>query len=344
MAVNYPADIEIDYPEHSSRGWAALLIFTFTYGKALALLPHFFILWFLGFGSSVVFVISQFAVLFTGKYPASLFDFVAGTIGWSLRVIAFFLGLSDDYPPFALHANADYPVQCHVERPATSSRIWAFNTISIGITLMALSVYYLGSVDVNTTNASLFNVRVWALLPHGFVLVFLGSAAVFVFLIAVPAVLFSGRFPEGMHTFLTGLLRWSWRLSVFTYGLSDKYPPFTLDANDERFRPVLPTQPLGGLTPPPPPPPPPSPSTTFAAPPSAATQPPATPPSPPSPFEGGYSGEAPSEFVPDVPAAPPAWQGWDAEAEAEEHTPMPEQAGEWGLPPAEADESEPDQQ
>ena len=52
-------------------------------------------------------------------------------------------------------------------------------------------------------------------------------AAFVVVFIAQFAILFSGSFPEGMHTFVVGVGRWSTRVNAYLYALTDKYPPFS---------------------------------------------------------------------------------------------------------------------
>ena len=60
-------------------------------------------LFFLWIGAVVSVVIAWFAILFTGKYPRSLFDYVVGVQRWSLRVEAYaILLVTDQYPPFTL--------------------------------------------------------------------------------------------------------------------------------------------------------------------------------------------------------------------------------------------------
>ncbi|HWH31354.1 MAG TPA: DUF4389 domain-containing protein [Egibacteraceae bacterium] len=71
--------------------------------KWLLAVPHYVVLLFLGIASVVATVIAWFAILFTGRYPRGLFDFVEGVLRWKLRVEAYALLLiTDRYPPFSL--------------------------------------------------------------------------------------------------------------------------------------------------------------------------------------------------------------------------------------------------
>jgi len=71
--------------------------------KWLLAIPHYIILCFLGIAAIVCVWIAWFAILFTGRYPRDLFDFVVGVYRWSVRVDAYaFLLTTDRYPPFAL--------------------------------------------------------------------------------------------------------------------------------------------------------------------------------------------------------------------------------------------------
>ncbi len=66
-------------------------------------IPHWIVLFFLWIGAAVCIIIAWFAILFTGRYPQSLFDYVVGVQRWSLRVEAYALLLvTDQYPPFTL--------------------------------------------------------------------------------------------------------------------------------------------------------------------------------------------------------------------------------------------------
>ena len=90
--------VEMPYPDVAAElnRWLPLV-------KWLLAVPHYIILVFLGIATFVAVAISWFAILFTGRYPVGLFNFVVGTSRWSIRVNAYaFLMVTDRYPPFRL--------------------------------------------------------------------------------------------------------------------------------------------------------------------------------------------------------------------------------------------------
>ena len=71
--------------------------------KWLLAIPHYIVLAFLDIAAMVVVIIAWVAILVTGRYPRSLFDFVAGVMRWHNRVVGYALVLvTDQYPPFRL--------------------------------------------------------------------------------------------------------------------------------------------------------------------------------------------------------------------------------------------------
>jgi len=73
--------------------------------KWLLAIPHYVVLFFLHIGAIVAVVVTWFAILFTGRYPRALFDYVEGVLRWQNRVIAYaFTLVTDRYPPFRLAA------------------------------------------------------------------------------------------------------------------------------------------------------------------------------------------------------------------------------------------------
>lgn len=106
LTDRYPSTVEeqsihldLDYPdvEKQLNRWLPLV-------KWFLVIPHLIVLFFLFIGAAFAVVIAWFAILFTGRYPRGLFDYVVGVGRWALRVSAYAtLLLTDRYPPFSLH-------------------------------------------------------------------------------------------------------------------------------------------------------------------------------------------------------------------------------------------------
>ncbi|MDR3470191.1 MAG: DUF4389 domain-containing protein [Devosia sp.] len=89
--------LEVDYPEvEQLNRWLPLV-------KWLLAIPHYIVLMVLGVIVVLVTIFAWFAILLTGTYPRSTFDFVVGVGRWGTRVWAYaFLLVTDAYPPFSL--------------------------------------------------------------------------------------------------------------------------------------------------------------------------------------------------------------------------------------------------
>jgi len=94
------AHLELPYPDvqRDLNRWLPLV-------KWLLAIPHFIVLFFLYVGVFFAAIAAWFAILFTGRLPRGLFDYMAGVLRWSNRVTAYAVVLTtDEYPPFRLAA------------------------------------------------------------------------------------------------------------------------------------------------------------------------------------------------------------------------------------------------
>ncbi len=90
--------IEMVYPDAKTQLRRGLPLV-----KWFLAIPHFVVLYFLAIATSLCEIIAWFAILFTGRYPKGLFDFVVGVMRWSFRVMAYAcLMITDQYPPYSL--------------------------------------------------------------------------------------------------------------------------------------------------------------------------------------------------------------------------------------------------
>jgi hypothetical protein len=103
-SVDYPADLDVPYPEKLSRGLVLIKWW-------LLAIPHYIVTAFFQGGGGehsqvgLTFIMAIFgavAVLFTGKYPEDIFKLVIGMNRWSYRVAAYVALMRDEYPPFRL--------------------------------------------------------------------------------------------------------------------------------------------------------------------------------------------------------------------------------------------------
>lgn len=200
----YPADFNVDYgggTRNRLLGAAGIM----PYIKQLLLLPHMIVVGLLGFAAFFVIWIGYFIVLFTGKRLSDgMHNFISGVIGWSTRTYAWLFSLVDEYPPFELD-------------PAGYAAEWTENdTEPERNRLLGL--------------AGIFGIKFLLALPHFIVVGILGIAAFIAAWVGFWIILFTGRLPEGIHTFVEGTLRWGARVYAWIAGLTDTYPPFSLDS------------------------------------------------------------------------------------------------------------------
>jgi hypothetical protein len=190
---------EIKHAEQLSRG--ELLLRTF-FGWLYIGLPHGFLLFFVGLWAAILGFISFWIILFTGRYPQSFFEFRVGLIRWQTRLNARLYNMADGYPAFGINGT-DEATKVEIPYPESLSR---------GLLLLRL----------------FFGV-IYVLIPHGFVLFFIGIGGLVVLFIGWWAILFTGKLPLSLHNYLTGMMRWNTRVGLYMANMTDTYPPFSMD-------------------------------------------------------------------------------------------------------------------
>jgi hypothetical protein len=127
--------------------------------------------------------------------PHFLFDFMVAVHRFANRAAAYIFLLTDKYPAF----EGDWFLQFEVDYPE------------------------------RLTWWKIFFWKVITAIPHFIILFFLALAMFVVVTIAWFAILFTGQYPRGLHTFVVGVMRWGSRVTLYVESLTDEYPPFSLD-------------------------------------------------------------------------------------------------------------------
>jgi len=170
--------------------------------KVFLVIPHLIVLAFLWIAFAFLTVVAWFAILFTGRYPRSIFDFNVGVMRWTWRVgfYSFAAFGTDRYPPFSLEADTAYAAELAVDYPERLSRGLAL----VKWWLLAIPHYLILGVLTGGFAVG------WA---KGAFRVGGGGLIGLLALIAAVGLAVTGRYPAGLFDFLMGLNRWVWRSS-----------------------------------------------------------------------------------------------------------------------------------
>jgi Domain of unknown function (DUF4389) len=257
--VAYPVTFEADYVEKRSR--------LTTFFRWLLVIPHAIVLVFYAIAAGVVVIVAWFALVFTGRWPRGMYDFVAGFFRYGTAVNGYFYLLTDKYPPFGPDVDS-YPVRLNIAPPQeTYSRLKVLFRI-----ILAIPPYIIAYAMNIVMQVGAF--------------------------LAWFAIVFLGRQPKGLQDMIVLGMSYQQRAYAYMALLSEDWPPFTDDSTRRVEQPAsfgaLPsTPPAAGATPEAPAPaaatsPPEAPAGTPSGP-----TPPSAPETPPAPPHGDpLGGEA----------------------------------------------------
>jgi uncharacterized protein DUF4389 len=212
----YPVHVDASLDPSASRGlWLV---------KWLLLIPHYVVLALLWVAFVAVSVVAFVAILLTGFYPRSLFNFNVGVLRWTWRVHYYGYGVlgTDRYPPFTLADVPDYPARLDIPYPGRLSR----GLVLVKWWLLALPHYLVLSILVGGglwassrgAGGGTWNGGLGA-----------GGLAGLLVLIAAIVLLFTARYPKPLYALVVGIDRWSLRVAAYAGLMTDAYPPFRLD-------------------------------------------------------------------------------------------------------------------
>ena len=190
--------------------------------KMFLAIPHYVVLAFGWVAFLVTTVIAGVAIVFTGRYPRSLFDFNVAFLRWNWRVGFYVYAAigTDRYPPFTL-AKTDYPADFDVAYPEHLSRglvlvKWLLaipHLVVVGLIAGVILPYWWTDIDLSS-----------GLQP-------IGGYSMLNLLIVLAGffLLITSQYPRGLFDLLMGINRWLYRVLTYVGLMHDEYPPFRLD-------------------------------------------------------------------------------------------------------------------
>jgi hypothetical protein len=186
--MSYPVTFQMDYVQRRSR--------LTTFFRYILAIPHFVFAIFYAIAFYVVYIIAWFALLFTARWPGSLYGFMSGFLRYIARLSAYlYLGV-DQYPPFSGAEDESYPVRVHIAPPLERySRVKVFFRPIYAILAMVIR-YALGIVISVVAFLSWF------------------------------AIVITGRQPASLQNALSFSLDYTTRADALIFLITQTYPPF----------------------------------------------------------------------------------------------------------------------
>ncbi len=195
----YPISFDVPLGDGTRNRWLAAAGIVLL--KLVLLLPHLVLLFLYWLVIQILVWVGYWGIAITGRMPDVIRRLEIIFLAWISRTTAWFLGTMDAYPTFGVVT--DSPAQVTVERaPEPQSRVLAV----LGILLL----------------------RTVAALPHLFVLFWLSLGTLAAAWVGYVIVVITGSLPIGLYEYLVVYQRWWARVWGWIAGLTDEYPPFTL--------------------------------------------------------------------------------------------------------------------
>jgi hypothetical protein len=187
--VPYPVTFKADYVEKRSR--------LTTFFRGLLAIPHLIAVLFYVLAAEIVTFIAWFALLFTGRYPQGMYDFVAGALRYGTRVGGYVFLLTDEYPPFSGDPATPYPVDLNIGPPKAE-----YSRLKVLFRLILMIPVYI--------------------IAYAMQIVFEVGA-----LLAWFAIVILGRQPKGLQDMIVLGMSYHQRAYGYFFLLTEDWPPFT---------------------------------------------------------------------------------------------------------------------
>ena len=186
--------------------------------KWLLVIPHVIVLVFLWLAATVLTVVAGFAIVFTGRYPRSIFDFNVGVMRWTWRVSYYAISAfgTDRYPPFSMKPDPAYPADFTVDYPEHLSR----GLVLVKWWLLAIPHYLIVGIFAGGWG---FGWTGGSRLAGGSGLIALLAV------IAIVTTAVKGSYPRSLFDFIMGMNRWCFRVLAYSALMRDEYPPFRFE-------------------------------------------------------------------------------------------------------------------
>lgn len=167
----------------------------------------FYTLWYF-----ILWLVVPFAILFTGKYPDTIYTFFLGYMRFYTKVSLYLFGLTDTYPGFGLDTKNLFELD--FEKPTSPSRL--------------LSSPILGTI-----------IRLVMIIPYAIFESVMMYGAQWAVIFSWFAVLFKGKYPESLYEFNRDYLRVAIAETIYTSYLSDTYPSFSISMKHKKVKILL---------------------------------------------------------------------------------------------------------